>query len=218
MFSQEVMVFIQSSSSGIVLKLMAIERWSRGFGGRLTDARLIHMYNTPSHCDIKLRTALCPVSKTIKASAVLMDGLHFRRLVFSRQFPRFFFVLSLYDEELVNPLIGDSLASFFLVLLPMNAILAIKVKRPITPRAMPKLIAVFAPAKSLAEYMMGGSVVVDEVEDATEIGGVGAVRWEEKKDSTPLSIFHPKTPIAPTVDFAVTIVAAVAHAERLAGL
>jgi hypothetical protein len=63
--------------------------------------------------------------------------------------------------------------------------------------------------------MTDGSVFGDEVEDAAGISEVTAGRGEEGNDSTTSSTFHPNTPIAPTVDFAVKVVVAVAH-DRLA--
>lgn len=80
---------------------------------------------------------------------------------------------------------------------------------------MPKPIAAPAPAESRPEYITDGSVIGDEVEDAAGISEVIAGRGEEGNDSTTSSTFHPNTPIAPTVDFAVKVVVAVAH-DRLA--
>ena len=56
---------------------------------------------------------------------------------------------------------------------------------------------------------------MDEVEDAMGTVEFGVDRGEEERESSLLSTFNPRTPIAPTLDFNVTVVVAVAY-DRLA--
>lgn len=79
---------------------------------------------------------------------------------------------------------------------------------------MPKPIAVLAPTESLPLYRIDGPGVVEEVGDATVNGEVGE-GCGKAEVLTARSTFHPRTPIAPTVDFAVNVVVAVAH-DKLA--
>jgi len=87
--------------------------------------------------------------------------------------------------------------------------------RPTMPNATPNPMAAFDPVESL-EYVLEGFRVAEEVDDAIVNCEVGAGLASDEVD-TALSTFQPTTAMAPTEDFAVKVVVAVAH-NRLSAL